>query len=239
MNNSSILNQSYCKTEGDECIGSRALDILKEKIKIFDLEKIPQLTQLQRERMRQQQQQRSKTTKYQIHSNSKQPTSYSQYRISNKKQTTNKPNEIYSRQTMESIKNILTIHEAKLLDVPIIKISREKKTTNQNDSFNTISLILMEKYYQSTLKYQERQSKFQQFQQPSIHINSMTSIVNNNQAVKNYKRKLRNSRRDLIKEIPQQFQQYKILNHSRQFSSDKSHFDYCQTNQIKRNHSAL
>ncbi|CAD8191310.1 unnamed protein product [Paramecium pentaurelia] len=236
MNNSLILNQSYCKTEGDELYGSRALDILKEKMKIFDLEKIPQLSQLQRERLRSKQ--RSKTQKLQIHSNSKQPTNYSQYRISNKEQTFKPTNDMFSRQTIESIKSRLSIQEAKLLDVPIIKISRERPLTNNNDSSNTMSLILMEKYYQSTLKYQQRQMKQQQKQtkKPNTSINSISQIITSNQAVKNYKRKLRNSRRDLMKEIPQQ---YPILNHSRQFSSDKSNQEYSKTTQIQSKYSSL
>ncbi|CAD8194934.1 unnamed protein product [Paramecium octaurelia] len=236
MNNSSIFNQSYCKTEGDEYYGSRALDILKEKMKIFDLEKIPQLTQQQRARARSKE--RSKTPKLQIHSNSKQPTNYSQYRISNKEQTYKSTNEMFSRQTIESIKSRLSMQDAKLLDVPIIKISRERPLNNNNESFNTMSLILMEKYYQSTIKYQQKQAKQleKQAQNPNTSINTISQIIRNNQAVKNYKRKLRHSRRDLIKEIPQH---YSALNNSRQFSSDKSNQEYSRTTQIVSKYSSL
>lgn len=45
MHNSLVYsNSALCKTEPEECIGSKALDILKEKIKIFELEKIPYLS---------------------------------------------------------------------------------------------------------------------------------------------------------------------------------------------------
>ena len=43
MHNSIIYSSSaLCKTEAEESLGNKALDILKEKMKIFELDKIPQ-----------------------------------------------------------------------------------------------------------------------------------------------------------------------------------------------------
>lgn len=52
MHNSLIYSSSaLCKTEPEESLGSKALDILKEKIKIFELEKIPYLSYSQKKRI--------------------------------------------------------------------------------------------------------------------------------------------------------------------------------------------
>ncbi|CAD8191827.1 unnamed protein product [Paramecium pentaurelia] len=196
MQNSLIYSSSaLCKTEPEESLGSKALDVLKEKIKIFELEKIPYLSHSQKKKMADKQ--RSKSQKYQIHPKVKQPQQHSQNRISNKEQPISSQNR-FSMQILESVKSRLSIQEAKLMDVPIVKVSRERVLSSKKESENNISLILMEKYYQSTIKYEEKQLKQTTKTNQPKHT---SKLMINNQAVKNFQRKIKNSRRELLKEL--------------------------------------
>ncbi|CAD8096702.1 unnamed protein product [Paramecium sonneborni] len=244
MHNSLIYSSNVqCKTEPEESLGSKALDVLKEKMKIFELEKIPSLSYSQKKNMSQKQ--RSKSQKYQIHSKVKQPSQYSLYRVSNKEQPVSQQNRS-SIQILESVKSRLSIQEVKLLDIPIVKVSRERIMSSNKESQNNISLILMEKYYQATIKYEEKKQKYTSKNKQPKHT---SKLMVNNQAVKNFQRKIKNSRRELLRELNtsmndqqsiQQQQQLQTIAAEGQNLKEKNnniHFRPIKTIYIKRNYS--
>ncbi|CAD8171862.1 unnamed protein product [Paramecium octaurelia] len=235
-------NNALCKTEPEESLGSKALDILKEKIKIFELEKIPYLSNSQKKSLADKQ--RSKSQKYQIHPKMIQPQQLSQNRISNKEQQISSQNR-FSLQILESVKSRLSIQEAKLMDVPLVKVSRERVLTSKKESENNISLILMEKYYQATIKYEEKQQKQATKRNHPKHT---SKLMINNQAVKNFQRKIKNSRRELLKELNTslndqqsniQQQQLKSISADGQNLHEKSNIKFrpIKTIYLKRNYS--
>ncbi|CAK76187.1 unnamed protein product (macronuclear) [Paramecium tetraurelia] len=195
-----IIHSSFaiCKTDDEEFFGSKAQEILKEKMKIFELDKIPYMGQQQKKKTPDKQ--RNKSQQYQNNSKVTQPSSYSQYRISNKEnkeQIMSSQNRV-SKQILESIKRKQSGHEPKLIDIPIVRVSREQALSSKIESQNNISLILMEKYYQAAMKYEEKNQR----QTTKVNLTKNTSkLIINNQAVKNLQRKIKNSRRELSKEL--------------------------------------
>ncbi|CAD8155975.1 unnamed protein product [Paramecium octaurelia] len=195
-----IIHSSFalCKTDDEECFGSKAQEILNEKMKIFELDKIPYMGIQQKKKTSDKQ--RNKSQQYQDNSKVTQPSSYSQYRISNKEnkeQIMITQNRV-SKQILESIKRKQSGYEPKLIDIPIVRVSREQVISSKMESQNNISLILMEKYYQAAMKYEEKNQR----QTTKVNLTKNTSkLIINNQAVKNLQRKIKNSRRELSKEL--------------------------------------
>ncbi|KAM3128355.1 hypothetical protein pb186bvf_019545 [Paramecium bursaria] len=107
---------------------------------------------------------------------------------------------IASKSTSQiNIDHKFNITEATLYDVPIVRIFKSKSVYDPQDcSFST---LMIQKYYQQTLRYDKRQQMLKLKNTLVVKEPTQTPITKGNFAIRNFKRKLKTSRRDQIDKI--------------------------------------